>query len=193
MAAATTSGRAAWIWEWMTNAAVFTGQSPSTTWPRSSTRMRSRTRINLKFIPSGLTQKWSGRRVAGRDVTGQALVEPEVAEQPEGGGEALLAMPAFVLDVVKRWEFCPKTGRTAPPSSYGAVTRMTTTPNVFPQRPSPRYSWLGDVPLPHSVSGRPPSPVPSVMDRWVIRSSVVAPCQCHSSEGVWTMSPWLGL
>ena len=38
------------------------------------------------------------------DVTGQPLVEAELSEQPEGGGEALLAMPALVLDVVEGGE-----------------------------------------------------------------------------------------
>src|SRR6478672_4582741 len=58
-AAAITSGRAAWIWPWMTNAAVLTGQLPSTTSPLWLTRMRSFTRICLKFMANGLTQKWS--------------------------------------------------------------------------------------------------------------------------------------
>ena len=44
-AAATTSGRAAWTWEWITKAAVFTGLSPSTTSPWWLTRMRSDTRM----------------------------------------------------------------------------------------------------------------------------------------------------
>src|SRR5262245_33881157 len=60
-AAATTSGRAAWIWPWMTKAAWFTGQSPSTTSPWWLTRIRSFTRICLKFMPNGFTQKWSSR------------------------------------------------------------------------------------------------------------------------------------
>ena len=38
-------------------AAAFTGLPPSTTSPRSLTRMRSETRIWLKCIPKGLTQK----------------------------------------------------------------------------------------------------------------------------------------
>jgi hypothetical protein len=40
-------------------------------------------------------------RIPHGDVTGQPLVEPELPEQPEGGGETLLAMPALVLDVVE--------------------------------------------------------------------------------------------
>ena len=59
-AAALTSGRAAWIWLWMANAAVLTGQSPSTTWPSWSTRIRSRVRIRPKLMPNGLTQNSSG-------------------------------------------------------------------------------------------------------------------------------------
>ena len=81
-AAATTSGRAAWTCEWMANAARFTGQLPSTTSPWSLTRMRSLTRIILKFMPKGLTQKWSEPlRIPSGDVTGDALVEPEMPEQ----------------------------------------------------------------------------------------------------------------
>jgi hypothetical protein len=38
------------------------------------------------------------------DVTGEPLVEPEVSEQSERGGEALLAVPALVLHVVERGE-----------------------------------------------------------------------------------------
>ncbi len=36
--------------------------------------------------------------VAGGDVAGHALVEPEPGEQPEAGGEALLAVLALLLD-----------------------------------------------------------------------------------------------
>ena len=42
--------------------------------------------------------------IPGGDVAGDALVEPEVPEEPEGGGQALLAVPALVLDVVERRE-----------------------------------------------------------------------------------------
>ncbi len=60
-AAATTSGRAAWIWEWMAKAAVLTGLSPSTTSPSWLTRIRSETRMWPKCMAKGLTQKWSSR------------------------------------------------------------------------------------------------------------------------------------
>ena len=60
-AAAITSGRARWMAEWMANAARFTGQLPSTTSPSWFTRSRSLTRINPKWRPKGLTQKWSSR------------------------------------------------------------------------------------------------------------------------------------
>jgi hypothetical protein len=39
--------------------------------------------------------------VAGGDVTGNALVEPEMPEEAKGGGEALFAVPALVLGVVE--------------------------------------------------------------------------------------------
>ena len=60
------------------------------------------TRIILKFMPKGLTQKWSEKlRIPSGDVTGDALVEPEMPEQAEGGGETLLAMPPLILEVVE--------------------------------------------------------------------------------------------
>jgi hypothetical protein len=47
-------------------------------------------------------------RISCRDVSGQPLVESELSEEPEGGCQSLFAVPAFVLDVVKRrkswWE-----------------------------------------------------------------------------------------
>ena len=96
----------------MANAARLTGQVPSTTSPSWFTRSRSFTRICLKFMPSGFTQKWSSSsRVAGGDVSRHAFVEPEVAEQAESGGEALLAMPALVVDGVERREQRRKTVR----------------------------------------------------------------------------------
>ena len=52
-----------------------------------------------KLIPNGFTQKWSSvLRVACGDVAGDALVEAEAAEQPEGRGEALLAVLPLLLD-----------------------------------------------------------------------------------------------
>ena len=39
--------------------------------------------------------------VPGGDVAGDPFVEPELAEQAERGGEALLAVPALVVDVVE--------------------------------------------------------------------------------------------
>ena len=53
----------------------------------------------LKFIPNGLTQKWSGSS-GSRAVMwpGDALVEAEPAEQPERRGEPLLAVLALLLD-----------------------------------------------------------------------------------------------
>ncbi len=53
---------------------------------------------------------------------------------------------------------------------------------------SPRYSasvtWARQ-----SVSGFTPSPTPSVTERWAMKWSGVAPCQCSSSAWAWTMSP----
>src|SRR5579875_3529435 len=58
-AAATTSGRAWCTAEWMTNAARLTGRRPCTTSPWWLTRIRSDTLMWRKFMPKGLTQKWS--------------------------------------------------------------------------------------------------------------------------------------
>jgi hypothetical protein len=42
--------------------------------------------------------------VSYRDVTGEPFVEPELSEQSESRGEALLAVAALVLHVVERGE-----------------------------------------------------------------------------------------
>ena len=44
--------------------------------------------------------------IARGDVTGGAFVESEVPEQSESGRQVLLAIPAFVLDVVELRELC---------------------------------------------------------------------------------------
>ena len=76
--------------------------SPSTTSPWWLTRMRSDALIRLKSMANGLTQKWSGRS-GSRAVMWPAtpFAEAELAEQPEGGGQALLEVLAVVLDVVE--------------------------------------------------------------------------------------------
>ena len=74
----------------------------STTSPWWLTRSRSLARIWRKLLPNGLTQKWSGARVAHRDVPGDALGEAETAEDAEGAGELGLAVGPLVGDVVER-------------------------------------------------------------------------------------------
>ena len=102
-AAATTSGRAWWMAEWITNAARFTGWSPYTTSPWWLTRIRSLTRMWRKLSPNGLTQKWSGNSgIAHRDVPGDALAEPEPPEDAQRAGELLLAVQALLLDGLER-------------------------------------------------------------------------------------------
>ena len=60
-AAATTSGRAAWIWEWMAKAAPFrSAPSPSTMLPSESTRIRLEAVMWENGTPHGLTQNVSG-------------------------------------------------------------------------------------------------------------------------------------
>jgi hypothetical protein len=49
--------------------------------------------------PEVVGQLW----IAGRDVAGHALVEPETAEEPEPGRQSLFAMAAFVFDVFEGW------------------------------------------------------------------------------------------
>ena len=83
----------------MANAAALTGQSPSTTSPSWLTRIRSVTRICLKFIAERVDPEVvEPLGVARGDVAGDALVEAELAEQAEGGGEALLAVPPLLVD-----------------------------------------------------------------------------------------------
>ena len=105
-AAATTSGRAAWTCEWMAKAAAFTGQVPSTTSPLVVDEDEvACTRICLKLIAERVHPEVVEQlRVPGGDVTGHALVEPELPEQAERGGEALLAVVALVLDGVEGGE-----------------------------------------------------------------------------------------
>ena len=67
--------------------------------PSWSTRRRSEARIVLKCMPERVDPEVVGvLGVAGGDVAGHALVEAELAEEPERGGEALLAVQALVLD-----------------------------------------------------------------------------------------------
>ena len=47
--------------------------------------------------------------VSGGDVTRHPFVESKMPEQAKGGGEALLAVPSLVLDVVERGKLRRKT------------------------------------------------------------------------------------
>ena len=56
----------------------------------------------LKFIPNGFTQKRSSMLgVANGDVTGDAFVEAELAEEPERRRQPLLAVQALGLDGIE--------------------------------------------------------------------------------------------
>ena len=101
-----TSGRAGWTCEWMAKAATLTGQSPSTTSPwwfdqdevggADEVEGHEPKRIDPEAIgPLG---------VAGGEVAGDALVEAEAAEQPEGGGQPLLDVGALLLDASRTGE-----------------------------------------------------------------------------------------
>ena len=128
-AAALTSGRAAWIWLWMANAAVFTGQSPSTTLPSWSTRMRSRARIRPKLMPNGLTQNSSGCSGSRPgQVAGDALVEPEPVEQPEGRGHPLLHVRALLVGRREGGEVVGTAVRHGALRSVGSCSNSTTGP-----------------------------------------------------------------
>ena len=103
----TTSGRAAWIWEWMAKAAALSGQVPSTTVPSWSTSRRSLHPDLAEAHAERVDPEVIGQLgVAGGDVSGRALAEPEASEQAEGRGEPLLAMPALVLAVVEAGKAC---------------------------------------------------------------------------------------
>ena len=66
-------------------------------------------------------------RVPCRDVAGDPFVESELSEQPERGGEPLLAVPALVLDVVECRESGGRrsAGMTAPGRCRAAAGRAT--------------------------------------------------------------------
>ena len=86
----------------MAKAAALTGQLPSMTSPRSFDQDEVFDPNELEAHPEWVHPEVVGAlRIPHGDVTGQPLVEPELPEQPEGGGETLLAMPALVLDVVE--------------------------------------------------------------------------------------------
>ena len=104
-AAALTSGRAAWIWLWMANAAVFTGQSPSTTLPWWSTQDE----VAGPDQPEAHAERVDPEQlgvlgVAPGQVAGDALVEAELVEQPEGGGHPLLEVGALLVGRRERGE-----------------------------------------------------------------------------------------
>ena len=81
-AADTTSGRAAWTWAWITKAALFTGQLPSTTSPWSFTSSRS-LHPNLLEVHSYRVdpEVIEVFGVAGGDVPGPPFVETELTNR----------------------------------------------------------------------------------------------------------------
>ena len=102
-AAATTSGRASWIAEWITNAARLTGALPSTTSPWWLTSSRSLDAHLAEALAERVDPEVVGPlRVADGDVAGDALGEAEPAEDAQRAGELGLAMGPLVGDVVER-------------------------------------------------------------------------------------------
>ena len=98
-AAATTSGRAACTCEWIAKAARLTGALPSTTVARVVDADQVGDADVLEVHPERVDPEAVGvLGVADGDVTGDALVEAELAEQAERRGEPLLAVQALGLD-----------------------------------------------------------------------------------------------
>ena len=84
---------------WMAKAAVLTGQLPSTTVALVVDQDEVAHADLLEVHAEGVHPEVVGQlRVAGGDVTGDAFVEAELAEQPEAGGQPLLAVAALVVD-----------------------------------------------------------------------------------------------
>ena len=97
-----TSGRAAWICEWIANAARLSGQLPSTTSPsvvdEDEVPHADELEVHTQRVDPEMVEQFG---IACGDVARHTFVESELPEQAEGGREALLAVPAFVVDVVE--------------------------------------------------------------------------------------------
>ena len=76
-------------------------------------------------------------RVAGGDVTRHPFVEPELPEQSEGGGEALLAVQALFLDRLEGVEL----GRNAILRHPPILRRRSREPYRAVQPPSITMVW----------------------------------------------------
>ena len=113
-AAATTSGRAWWMAEWMTNAARFTGWLPYTTSPSWLTRIRSLTRMWRKLRPNGLTQKWSGN-------SGSRTVMWPATPSPNPKRPKMRSAPA---------SFCLRCSRAPPPRCRTSGARPAAPPSA---------------------------------------------------------------
>ena len=102
-AAAMTSGRAAWTWEWMANAAWLMAWSPcddrAVVVDAHQVGDRDQAEVDAERVQPEPVGELG---VAHGDVAGHALAEPEATEQPERGGEALLAVDALLGRVVER-------------------------------------------------------------------------------------------
>ena len=125
-AADTTSGRAAWICEWIMKAAALSGQLPSTTSPSV---------VHQQNVPDPDLLEVHAERVdpevvvelgvARGDVPGRTLVEPEVPEQPEGRGEALFAVPPLLFDAAELREARAVCGQTPLRTAYELCTAQS--------------------------------------------------------------------
>ena len=99
-AAAITSGRAACTCEWIANAAVFTRlvafDHLAVVVDEHEVGHRDLPEVHRERVDPEVVEQLG---VAGGDVAGDALVEPEPREQAERGREALLAVQALGFEV----------------------------------------------------------------------------------------------
>ena len=120
------SGRAAWIAEWMTNAARLTGCEPYTTSPWWLTRMRSLTVMWRKLRPNGLTQKWSGN-------SGSRTVMWPATPSPKPKRPKMRSAPAsFCL----RWSRSSSTVSNVAGPSRPTALGVNGTPSIVGTSPS---------------------------------------------------------
>ncbi len=161
-------------------------------------------------MPSGLTQKWSVQlRVAGGDVAGGALAEAEEAEEAEGRGQPLLAVPPLVGHVESNFgKRVRGSDRTPSARAYGACTVRSNMIGRWTSRsPNPNATWsscAATSPRRRSRSGRRgrgrrSAATPTSCGRWASsgcsacwspRSGAASACRPSGSWPPWSRSVW---
>ena len=126
--------------------------------------------------PAGVAEEHAVVHVALMGAQLDRKVRALRAMETQTGGAIEMMGEAIYAELVAEETFVDARGIDALRSQWGSA------------RYSSSVTWA-----PHSVSGRSLAPMPSVIDRWVMRWSGAAPCQCHSAAGVWTMSPDMSL